>query len=149
MATQLPQNFEQPRRFQNTSQNLSIRFPPSVLRPVRQGQGNEPRKTVAPTSFIFFPSEGQRTTAGDVVIKGYAFTDTSREIERVELSIDGGKTWENAELSPNPQPGEWRLWRKQLTLAPGTYQLAVRASDHSPDPNANQVSHRINFQVTV
>ncbi len=150
MATQLPSQFEQSHPIPNTSQNLSYRFPPSYLRPARLGQGEEPRKT-APTAFIFSPSEDQRVSAEAVVLKGYAFTDICREIEQVELSTDGGKTWVRADLSPNPQPGEWRLWRKQIALAPGTHQLVVRAADYPTNqtlPDANKTTwHRVNFEV--
>jgi sulfite oxidase len=101
--------------------------------------------------FIFSPSEGHHTPAGDVVVKGYAFTDILREIEYVELSLDDGKTWEQADLSPYPQPGEWRLWRKHFTLTPGQYILTVRAADNLPGRNPADLDltrHQVCFEVT-
>ncbi len=151
MATQLPENFNQPFGSRNRFQDLSHRLPPSYLRPNRLGQSVDvPSRNTPPTVFIFSPSEGYHVSAGDVIVKGYAFTDIWREIERVELSLDDGKTWVVADLSPYPQPGEWRLWRKHFTLTPGPYTLIVRAADNVPDKNPADVDltrHQVSFEV--
>lgn len=151
MTTQLPENFNQPFGFRNTPQDLLYRFPPSYLRPSKLERA-APHKDTPPTVFIFSPSEDQRITTENVVVKGYAFTDIWKEIERVELSTDGGKTWQQADLSPNPQPGEWRLWRKHLTLTPGQYTLVVRAADNLSDTDPTGVDltwHQVRFEVTA
>lgn len=130
-------------------QDLSYHLPLSYLRPSKL-EHNPQRRNAHPTALIFFPSEGQRIANGEIVIKGYAFTDIWKEIEHVQLSTDGGQTWLQADLSPNLQPGEWRLWRKHLNLTPGQYTLVVRAADNVPEQSPadlNQTWHQVRFEV--
>lgn len=150
MTTQLPERFEQPLGFKNRLQDLSHRLPPSYLRPAKLGQVDAPRRHIPPTVFIFSPSENQRTASRDVLVGGYAFTDIWRKIERVDVSVDGGKTWLPTDLSPNPQPGERRLWQKHLHLTPGQYTLVVRAADNLPDKDPADLDltwHQVRFEV--
>lgn len=131
--------------------DLSLGLTTSYLRPTRLGQVDDFCEGPPPTSLIFSPSEGQRITGEDVLVKGYAIASIFSEIESVELSLDGGTTWIPAELSPNPQPGEWRLWRKHLHLKPGPCELLARATDNQPNralPDAKLKWHRIYFEVT-
>jgi sulfite oxidase len=61
--------------------------------------------------------------------RGYAITGGTRRIERVELSLDQGKTFLPAELLDEADPGSWRLWEADLEVDPGPGELAVRAWD--------------------
>lgn len=65
---------------------------------------------------------------GNVEVAGHAYAGT-REIDRVELSFDGGATWEAVELS-EPLPGEdvWRQWRHEFEPE-GSHEITVRAID--------------------
>ena len=65
---------------------------------------------------------------GRVEVAGHAYAGT-RGIERVEVSIDGGDTWRDAELS-DPLPGDdvWRQWRYEFD-PDGTHDVVVRAID--------------------
>ena len=66
--------------------------------------------------------------SGNVEVAGHAYAGT-RGIERVEVSTDGGDTWEDAELS-EPLPGEdvWRQWRHEFEPA-GSHEVVARAID--------------------
>ena len=122
----------------------------SYLRPTRQSCIDVCHKATAPTSLIFSPEEGQRILTSDVVIKGYAVADISREIESVELSLDAGKTWQQADLSPCLQPAEWHLWRKTIHLTPGQYTVLVRATDNLQNKGPADVDltwHQVYFEV--
>ncbi|WP_254768073.1 molybdopterin-dependent oxidoreductase [Salinilacihabitans rarus] len=65
---------------------------------------------------------------GNVEVAGHAYAGT-RGIESVEVSIDAGETWRDAELS-DPLPGDdvWRQWRYEFE-ADGTHDVVVRAID--------------------
>lgn len=54
-------------------------------------------------SAISEPKPGSRIEAddGEVIVKGYAFSGGGRGIFRVDISLDGGNTWNNAELNNN------------------------------------------------
>ena len=126
-------------------------FMPSVLRPARLG--SEVRMVVQsapPISAIFFPSEGLRIPAGNIVVEGFAVATFSEDITRVELSLDGGQTWMETELSDDPLPGVWRFWRKRINPPPGKYVLVIRAVDTSADlgsSDADPAWHKISFEV--
>ncbi|TQQ83655.1 molybdopterin-binding oxidoreductase [Halonotius terrestris] len=65
---------------------------------------------------------------GTLELAGHAYAGT-RGIERVEVSTDGGSTWQDAELS-EPLPGDdvWRQWRYEFT-PDGSHDVVVRAVD--------------------
>ncbi|MFB6233255.1 MAG: molybdopterin-dependent oxidoreductase [Haloarculaceae archaeon] len=65
---------------------------------------------------------------GSVELAGHAYAGT-RGIERVEVSVDAGETWTDAELSA-PLPGEdvWRQWRHEFE-PDGSHDVVVRAVD--------------------
>ena len=51
-------------------------------------------------------------------------------IARVEVSTDGGRSWEDARLGDAPGPHAWRAWSHDWTpTAPGDYELCCRATD--------------------
>lgn len=114
----------------------------SYLRPTRLVQGDGFKH---PVPLIFSPLSGQCMYATEVVVKGYAVGDICGGIACVELSLDGGQTWMQADVSLDSQPGEWRLWRKQFTLQPGRYALLARARNKMPD--AESKWHRVEFEV--
>lgn len=70
-------------------------------------------------------SEGDR-----FVVAGVAFSGT-RGISRVEVSIDGGGTWNEADLETALSPLTWRRWRFAFTPgAPnGPREVLVRGTD--------------------
>jgi sulfite oxidase len=111
-------------------------------------------------SVICQPGEGAAVTGPRVRARGYALTGGTREIERVEVSLDRGTTFATARLLGDGQAGAWRLWEAELELGPGPYELAVRAWDSaaSTQPESaegiwnlkgyiNNSWHRVRFTV--
>ena len=50
--------------------------------------------------------------------------------ETFEISMDGGETWEQAEIKPALSPFSWVLWHKEWTpTQKGNHGLVVRATD--------------------
>ena len=75
------------------------------------------------------PASGAALTAGSARVRGYAVA-TARDIVRVDVSGDGGRTWAQAELEHDADaPWSWTLWTATLNLAKGEHELAVRAWD--------------------
>jgi DMSO/TMAO reductase YedYZ molybdopterin-dependent catalytic subunit len=73
-----------------------------------------------------------------VEVGGIAFAG-NRGIEKVEISVDAGITWHQAQLQPPLSQDSWVLWTWQWTpLLPGTYTLVSRATDGT---GAVQTSH--------
>ncbi|KAJ0068551.1 hypothetical protein NL108_009660, partial [Boleophthalmus pectinirostris] len=91
-------------------------------------------------SAITVPADGATVDRSDeeVTLKGYAWSGGGREVVRVDVSIDGGKTWKIAQLksSDKPQddvvttapPGQawaWKLWELTVPLPADTEEMEV------------------------
>jgi sulfite oxidase len=90
-----------------------------------------PLGLVALNSDVLSPADGDTVAAGAVEVRGYAFAGGERHVARVDVSIDGGASWTQAELLENLGPWAWRHWRIALDLAPGEHEILVRAWDSS------------------
>ncbi|KAI8604467.1 Oxidoreductase, molybdopterin-binding domain-containing protein [Dissophora ornata] len=72
-----------------------------------------------------------------VTIRGYAISGGGRGIYRVEVSADGGQTWEPAdkmEQTPDEYSGmfwTWALWEKTVPMIAGSTEIIARAYDSS------------------
>jgi DMSO/TMAO reductase YedYZ molybdopterin-dependent catalytic subunit len=86
--------------------------------------------TMGTKSWINSPAPGQGPLRpGWVQIHGVAMGGMNAA-RRVEVSIDGGKTWRDAAFfGPNLGRYAWRQFVLQAQLRPGTHQLASRATD--------------------
>ncbi|TSK16209.1 Sulfite oxidase, mitochondrial [Bagarius yarrelli] len=110
----------------------------------------------------------------NINVKGYAWSGGGREIVRVDVSLDGGKTWQVAKLqngeegdtsAPSPPPGRawaWKLWEITIPLPKGAQELEVvcKAVDSSYNTQPDSVApiwnlrgvlsnswHRVNVKV--
>ncbi len=90
-----------------------------------------PLGLVALNSDVLSPADGDAVAAGPVEVRGYAFAGGERHVARVDVSIDGGAGWSQAELLEDLGPWAWRHWRIALDLAPGEHEILVRAWDSS------------------
>jgi hypothetical protein len=90
-------------------------------------------------------------------ISGVAFAG-DRSISKVEVSTDGGKTWNEAYLKQPKSHTSWVVWGYTwLPAAPGTYKLMVRATDGKgnvqtskraePYPNGATGYHTVTYKV--
>lgn len=99
------------------------------IRPV--GQGGAPDQPsmweMNVKSWITQPLE--QAKAGRVRIQGVAFGG-AKEVKSVEVSLDGGKSWQAAPfVGPSLGPYAWRPFVLILDLKPGNYNLVSRATD--------------------
>jgi sulfite oxidase len=80
---------------------------------------------------ICSPGEGEKLTAGRRQIQGYALPagESGCTVAKVELSADGGKTWQTAQLHGEARPQAWQLWSSAVELVKGRQELIVRATD--------------------
>jgi sulfite oxidase len=79
-------------------------------------------------SAFLIPLDGAELQAGTVMVSGYAVAGSGRTVGRVDVSADGGATWQKAACDTHGA-WTWTLWRAQLQLPPGTTELVVRAWD--------------------
>jgi sulfite oxidase len=105
--------------FQQRSYRL---FPPHAREGLMLGE-------LSVNSAICRPSDGEETEAGGTTVEGWAIAGGNRLVERVDVSADGGETWNEARLEGGRDPCQWRLWRVELDLSPGEHELVARAWD--------------------
>jgi sulfite oxidase len=89
-------------------------------------------------SWINHPGDSVR--GGRLVVDGVAFGGTE-EVRRVEVSIDGGRSWREAPLvGPNLGRYAWRQFALPVELPPGSHTLMSRATDAAgrTQPEARQ-----------
>ncbi len=72
-------------------------------------------------SAICEPVDGDTLEGADeVTVKGYAWSGGGRGIIRVDVSIDGGQTWTNADLHKTAQPLHrewgWTIWEVDVPI---------------------------------
>lgn len=96
-------------------------------------------------SVIFSPVEGESLPAGNVTVRGHAFAG-EREVARVDVSADGGRTWTTAELSPARSRWAWRLWEARLDLPAGEHEIVCRAWDTAAQTQPENPASVWNFK---
>jgi len=103
----------------------------------RGWHGTGPVNTVAKLSAVNDTDDGRKE------LGGHAYAGT-RGIQTVEVSTDGGSTWNEADLSEplpgsvdgNDWPDAWRQWRYTYDPPGGSHQVVVRATDRDGNRQA-------------
>ncbi|KAG7477434.1 hypothetical protein MATL_G00069530 [Megalops atlanticus] len=107
-------------------------------------------------SAITQPAEGSAVdrSAGELTVKGYAWSGGGREVVRVDVSLDGGRTWQVAQLQGGDKqegPAEapplgrawaWKLWELTAPLPEGAQELEImcKAVDNSYNMQPDSVA---------
>jgi hypothetical protein len=105
------------------------------------------------------PAEDEIVPASsNVRVHGAAWTSDG-EITKVELSTDGGATWNEATLLGESKPNAWRLWEfNWQTPTPGKQTLVARATDslgqtqpvhRDPDRGTYMINHLLPITVQI
>ena len=80
-------------------------------------------------AIITQPLPGETLSAGRVVVLGAAYAGEAA-VAGVEVSLDGGATWEAAQLIGPDEPYAWRQWQYVWPdAAPGEHTLMACAAD--------------------
>ena len=121
-------------------------FPPEVTAETADWASAAPIEAMPLNSAICEPAPCAHLPAGPVRVRGYA-TASGREIRRVDVSGDGGRSWVQAALEQDPGScWAWTLWETSLELAPGAHELVVRAWDSAGQTQPSAVADVWNFK---
>jgi sulfite oxidase len=102
--------------------------------PVKPGDTVKPEDTHPVTalsvkSAIAGPLDGAQVKAGRMALQGAAWAGEA-DIAKVEISTDGGATWNLAKLGHEQARYAWRLWSFDWKASkPGDYEILSRATD--------------------
>jgi sulfite oxidase len=78
---------------------------------------------------ILVPGDDEEIPAGPLSISGWALAGDGRGIGRVDVSLDDGRTWRQADLQPAISQWAWRLWSLTVEARPGPMTVTARAWD--------------------
>jgi sulfite oxidase len=102
-----------------------------VLIPKDGDSEQPPLERIRPRSLILSPVEGARLARGQHWLKGVAWSGEAR-IWQVEVSVDGGATWQLADWTSAPLPHAWQSWQLPWeATTPGPATLSSRATDEA------------------
>ena len=109
--------------------------------------GDRPLRDIAARAVIASPREGERVAARPFVARGYAWSGRG-DVARVEVSVDGGHGWHDAQIGDALSRYAWREWH--ATIAPrasGRMVLLARAvtSDGAAQP-LTQVRNDLGYE---
>jgi DMSO/TMAO reductase YedYZ molybdopterin-dependent catalytic subunit len=81
------------------------------------------------SSRIDLPGDRELITTPRYTMKGIAFNGRQK-IHKVEVSIDAGKTWQEATLQPKLSPHTWTPWNYEWAIPKsGEYTIIARATN--------------------
>jgi sulfane dehydrogenase subunit SoxC len=87
-----------------------------------------PRSLLIPPGIPDFMTRARFLEAGPCQLAGRAWSGFA-PVERVEVSVDGGTTWEDGILEESLGDFAWRGWRFDWDARPGEHVLSCRATD--------------------
>ncbi len=87
-----------------------------------------PRALMVPPGFPDFGSRRRIVEAGPVALSGRAWSGNG-PITSVDISTNGGRTWQDTVLEPSLGTHAWARWSTTWQAAPGNHELCVRATD--------------------
>jgi sulfite oxidase len=117
--------------FDGNFMNPGYRLP---NQPVQPGQAVKPEDTHPLTSLtvksvIAAPGDGASVKPGRVMVHGAAWAGEAH-VTKVEISTDGGATWNAAALGHEKARYAWRLWTYDWkAVRPGDFSIMSRATD--------------------
>ena len=89
----------------------------------------DPRALLTPPGFPDYMSRTRFVDVGEHVLQGRAWSGWG-EVQRVEVSVDDGSTWADAELGAPTDRWAWRGWTfPWQASAAGRYVVSARATD--------------------
>ncbi len=111
-------------------------------------------------SLISYPQSGSKLAMDNrsLEVRGHAWAG-DRRVTAVHVTSDFGATWQEAALSPPPNPYSWQRWRARITFPQqGYYEVWARATDEvgvqqpfavswNPKGYLNNVMHRVAVMV--
>jgi sulfite oxidase len=76
---------------------------------------------------ILMPTDDDHVAAGALTIRGWALAGDGHSIERVDVSVDDGHNWRQADLDPAAGQWAWRTWSLTVDVVPGPLSITARA----------------------
>jgi sulfite oxidase len=121
-------------------------FPPDITGATVDWTRGRTVEDLILNAVITTPGDGETVSPGPALVEGYAIAGEEAPVERVEVSIDGGKTWTTGTIVERADPYAWCFWEVALDLSPGDCVLIVRAWDVSSRTQPEEIGPVWNFK---
>ena len=69
-----------------------------------------------------------------------------RRIERVDISVDGGRSWQPTHLLEEVNGWTWRFWQAEVVMEAGEAEIVARAWDSAGNSQPQDISQVWNFK---
>ncbi|WP_329459957.1 sulfite oxidase [Streptomyces sp. NBC_01497] len=126
----------------NYFQATAYRVLPAEADPVRAGPGDGiSLGSLALNCAILAPAEGAVLPSGPGRITGYALAGDDRRVARVDVSLNGGRSWVQADVDPGEGPWTWQHWYTTLDLPTGDVEITARAWDSTGAAQPESPAH--------
>lgn len=126
----------------NYFQATAYRVLPAEADPDRAGPGEGiSLGPIALNCDVLSPDDGARVPPGPTEVTGYALAGDGRAVARVDVSVDGGRSWRQADLDPDPDPWTWRHWRAVVDVPAGGTEIVARAWDSTGAAQPESPAH--------
>ncbi|MCO5972562.1 sulfite oxidase [Actinoallomurus soli] len=114
----------------NYFQAVAYRILPPDADPALAGPGaGIPLGPVGVNCAILAPDGRTPLPPGPTQVAGYAYAGEDRTVARLDVSLDEGRTWTQAELDAPLSPWTWQEWRIVVDLPGGDTVVTARAWD--------------------
>lgn len=119
-------------------------FPPEITGETVDWEQGEMLGPFRLNSAICTPLPEAQLSAGRQRVAGYAID--YEPVAAVELSVDGGSSWQETALLGEPQRWSWTFWEREVDLPPGRHELVVRAYDRTGNTQPADLAEIWNFK---
>ena len=99
----------------------------------------QPRSLLLPPGIPEFESRERFCAPGRQLLAGRAWSGEA-PVAVVEVSTDGGRSWQRAELGPRRSPWAWVGWSFAWEATPGAHELCSRATDEAGNTQPMEAS---------
>ncbi len=109
----------------------AYRYPSSPVAPgaTVPPEDMEPLTGLTVKSLIVSPVEGANLPLGRVRVAGFAWAGEA-QVDRVDISVDAGRSWHAARFGRDRAPHAWRAFEYDWQVTqPGSYDVLSRATD--------------------
>jgi DMSO/TMAO reductase YedYZ molybdopterin-dependent catalytic subunit len=114
-------------------------FPVDHPFPSQDNTTTWPITDIVVNSLVADPIDGTRQPAAGFAVQGVAW-DRGHGIKQVEVSLDGGKTWQPASLGNDSGRFAFRAFSLHTgKLAPGNYVVSSRATNNAGETQADKL----------
>jgi Mo-co oxidoreductase dimerisation domain len=101
-----------------------------------------PRALLLPPGIPDFYTRARKLEPGPILLQGRAWSGHA-PVSRVEISLDDGRSWQDATVEPGESRWAWRRWTFGWEAEPGEYVLSCRATDEAGNAQPDEATWNV------